>query len=178
MTSTYASASEQAEFAARIATIDEATIAWFTGWLCADGCILNVGKGRPAIKFTLTDIDPLDKFAEMFGGSVSGPFPATGLGVKDRYEWRISGWKVAAVIGRVRPWLSHRYAERADKALDAWRPRLHRGQKLNPEAVAEIKRRLDSDGHGAGRRLAREYGVSEQLISAIRVGRTWPEVAA
>lgn len=176
--STYASEAEQRSYAARLANIDEATMAWFSGWLCADGSIKRHSEKAPKISFTITDLDPLDRFSEIFGGKVNGPFPATGLGVKDRYHWQVSGWKAAAIIERCRPWLSVRYTERADMALNSWRPRLHRGQKLNPEQVADIKRRLACGHRGIGRQLAREYGVSDALISAVRVGRLWPEVKA
>lgn len=173
MTSQRATAAEHEAFALRLAAIDEPTIAWFGGWLCADGSIkAGPENGRPCIRFVITDLDPLDKFATLFGNKVGGPHPPSGLGVKDRYEWQISGWRAAMILERVRPWLSTRYGERADVFAD-WAPRGHAGRLLDPEMVSTIKAALAAGGHGTGRRLAREYGVSEQLISAIRHGRCW-----
>jgi hypothetical protein len=56
----------------------------------------------------------------------------------------------------------------------------HRGQstyKLSPAQVAEIKARLVTSRHGAGVKLAAEFGVSTATISAIKNGRTHIDVA-
>lgn len=174
MTSQRSTITQHFEYAARVGAIDEPTIAWFAGWLCADGSIKEHDGGRPKISFTLTDIDPLDRFAELFGNSVQGPIPPSGLGVKDRYHWQISGWRAAIILQRVRPWLSQRYAERA-AAFDAWEPRGHAGRKLTPDDVAIIKAELAKGGHGVGRRLARRFGVSDGMICHIKAGRMWTD---
>lgn len=160
------------EYAARVAAIDEATIAWFSGWLCADGCIAEHSDGRPTIKFTICDIDPLEKFAALFGNAVGGPWPPSGLGVKPRYSWIISGWKAAVILERVKPWLSERYTERAER-VSQWEPRGHAGRKLTPADVAIIKAELKTGKHGIGRRLAERFGVSDAMISHIRKERMW-----
>lgn len=46
--------------------------------------------------------------------------------------------------------------------------------QLTEAQVREIKSQLGK--YGAGKRLAREYGVSESIISGIRTGRTWSHV--
>ena len=47
------------------------------------------------------------------------------------------------------------------------------GGRLTPEAVAEIRARLDAGESGAA--LGREYGVTRGMVSHIRTGRAWPE---
>lgn len=153
----------------RLDEIDEATFAWFGGWLSADGSILEPHPLRPRIRFVLTDRDPLDRFAELFGNTVGGPYPPSGLGVKDRYEWAVGGWQAVMILRRVRPWLSVRYTERAAK-FERWVPKKIGRQVLTPSAVAEIR---STTGYGTGRRLARKFGVSEGLVSAVRLGRCW-----
>ena len=44
---------------------------------------------------------------------------------------------------------------------------------LLPEQVAEIRRRLETGGRGINERLAMEFRVSRQLISAIKHGKVW-----
>jgi hypothetical protein len=166
------------EYRAQVAAIPETDIAWFGGWLCADGSIKR-SQGRAGglcLAFALTDREPLDRFAEMFGNSVCGPLAPSGLGRKPRYEWRISGTRAVIVVDRVRPWLSPRYLAKADDLLASWQPRGHCGVRLVPDDVIAIRRELAAGGHGVGRRLARQYGVSDAMISAIKTGRMWPGV--
>lgn len=49
----------------------------------------------------------------------------------------------------------------------------HPMSKLTEDQVADIKRRLATGELGIGRALAREYGVTPQLISRIKVGKAW-----
>jgi hypothetical protein len=163
------------EFRKRLERLNEAEIAWFSGWLCADGSIKVVDKfGRPAVRFQICDRDPLDRFADLFGNSVHGPFAqhAGAFGTRPVFEWRISGLRAVILLRRCRPWLSERYAERAISAMQ-YKTRKHQGRKLTPVSVARIKRELETGGHGIGRRLAKRYRVTDGLISAIKVGRVW-----
>lgn len=168
---------DHAEFAKQLNKIDDATFAWFAGWLSADGSILNAQDGRPRLRFGITDRDPLEKFSDLFGNAVSGPHPSRGIGVKDIYLWQISGWRAAMLLERVRPWLSDRYKSRMD-ALSGWEPRGHAGRKLTPENIHDIKHRLATGAHGIGRKLAAEYGVTDGMISSIKKGRSWNTCAS
>lgn len=47
---------------------------------------------------------------------------------------------------------------------------------LTSEQVEEIKRRLEDGKHGIGRQLAKEYGVRDGVISAIKNGKTWRHI--
>lgn len=160
------------KFRDRLSRLTEEQIAYFSGWLCADGCILHDREsGCPRIKFTICDLDPLTLFSEWFGNSIWGPFKPSGLGKKQKYEWHIAGEKCRILIDRCRPWLSERYTERAARSSD-YKVKA-KGRKINAEIVADIKARLASGKHGVGRELAKEYGVTSGLISAIKMGRTW-----
>ena len=158
--------------------LPEADIAWFAGWLSADGSIYTTdSRARPAIRFCLTDRDPLDRFSEMFGNRVCGPFEqsSAAFGTKPIYEWKISGSKAVAILERCMPWLSKRYAERARQARK-YTVREHSGRILTPTCVIDIKKRLRAGEQGRG--IARKYGVAESLISHIKTGRLWGHIAA
>lgn len=165
------------DYQARLDSVSDIDMAWFGGWLSADGCILaSGGKGPVKIRFTICDKDPLDKFSILFGNSVSGPIAPSGLGKTPRYYWQISGSKARLLIKKVYPWLSDRYKERADKALASWMPREHPGRKLTPETVAAIKAALAIDSsYGSGKRLARQFNVTDGMICHIKNGRLWKD---
>ena len=48
--------------------------------------------------------------------------------------------------------------------------------KLNAAQVEEIKKRLENPYHGIGNALAKEYGISQAVISGIRHGTGWAHV--
>lgn len=167
-------AAEREAYARHLDTLPETVWAWLGGWTSADGSILSAGPNRrPRIRFVITDRDPLDTMAALFGNAVGGPIPASGLGVKDRFHWQMSGWPAQALIARIKPWLSERYQERAD-ALSAWQPNTDSGHKLTASDVSAIKRALS--GGETGRSLAHTYGVSEAMIGHIKTGRAWSDV--
>ena len=162
-----------AVYAAWLEQIPEVDIAWFSGWLCADGSIGRIGRGVPYLRFAITDLDPLDRFSELLGGTTSGPMPASGFGIRPRYVWRLAGWRVPLILERTRPWLSQRYLAKFE-ALDwTYAPPERQAQKLTPDLVREIRIRLESGKHGIARQLAREYGVTDSMICRIRSGKAW-----
>ncbi len=161
------------EFRNYIADLPEAEISWFAGWTSGDGSVLNAGKTRPRIRFTLTDKDPLDKFSDLFGNRVHGPYNPTGLGKLPRFVWQISGWRACVVLNRIYPWLSNRYQERSTPYLNY---EAHGGRKLNPAQVLEIKKAFSSGKWGTNRDLAQKYGVTDGLISSIKQGRAWSHI--
>ena len=156
-----------------INNLSEAQIAWFSGWLCADGSIKIEKNSVPAIVFKLTDKDPLLKFEKMFGVSVVGPLAPSGLGKKECYEWKIKGLIVCDILKRCKSWLSDRYLIKAEKALQ-YQPS-NREFKLTKKQVMEIKDRLQNYKRGDIKKLASEFNVSEGLICSIRKGRIWSD---
>lgn len=171
MVSFRATRQEHLDYKALVDAIPETKIAWFGGWVSADGCV-GSDKTKPVIKFTLTDLDPLQEFSALFGNKIHGPYPQRGLGTKPTYHWQISGWKARYILVRLAPWLSARYTERA-AINDDWEPREHAGRKLEPADIVAIKGALSTGKHGVGRQLAKQYNVTEGMISSIKVGRTW-----
>lgn len=108
---------EAEELKARLAQISDVDIAWFAGWLSADGCIAYHGKeNTPQIQFKICDRDPLERFAELFGGYVGGPHSVK-KHYKPTYTWQFTGLKAAYILARCMPWLSLRYQKRAALAL-------------------------------------------------------------
>lgn len=151
-----------------VEAVEEPWVAWFGGWLCADGSIMAPAR----IRFTICDRDPLDEFSRVLGGTVSRPMPASGLGAQPRYSWQISGWRAEIVLNRVKPWLSARYSARSERAIasrNAPRPR-----KLSESDVGEIKARL-LDGE-TGRSIAASFRISEGMVCHIRKGRQWADI--
>lgn len=142
-------------------------IAWLGGWISADGSIVEHMDGWPRIQFKQTDRDPLDRMSALIGKSVSGPHAPTGWGKKQTYSWSVQGEKAVELLHLVWPWLSERYQERARPFMDRTR---QRGRKLTE---ADVERIRTETGHGSGRRLAEELGVTDGLISNIRHGRSW-----
>jgi len=161
------------QFSKLLSQVDEPTIAWFSGWLCADGCIMVTDRrGRPRIKFTICDLDPLEKMSSIFGNKVSKPQKPTGYGSLPRYYWQLSGVRAALLLERCLPWLSDRYMQKAISAIQ-YKPLPNTGKKITPEQAAEIKRELQLNQWGAGKTLAARYGITDGMISAIKHGRAW-----
>ncbi len=161
-------------FEGRLNAITDTDIAWFSGWLCADGCItfIDNGRARPRVKFTICDKDPLERFSALFGCAVSGPNAPSGFGKLPRFCWSIGGHFAVALLRRCRPWLSDRYGAKADRAF-TYKTKEHYGRKLTPEQVLEIKHELSKGGRGVNRRMAIKFGISDAMVYAIKSGRAW-----
>lgn len=167
---------QKESFQRRLDAINEDHIAWFSGWMSADGSI-RIENDTVSIRFVICDKDPLVMFSELFGNAVGGPYPPSGLGKRDRYEWSIRGWKAARILERCLPWLSHRYADRARRGISV--APLHRPtRKLTLTQVAQIKHELMNGRHGVGCRLAKRYNITDGMVSAIKHGRSWRYVNA
>jgi hypothetical protein len=163
---------EYANFLKKLKKVSDIDMAWFAGWLCADGSIkIDKGGGTPTIKFVITDKDPLDRIAELLGNTVHGPMKPTGLGKKMTYSWSIRGIKVKDIINRCYKHLSNRYKEKADIALK-YEPK-YRSFKLSRQDVIDIKKSLKNRKRGDLIKLVRKYNVSRALINGINSGKFW-----
>lgn len=128
MASNYTHQQEAELFKLRLTKISECDIAWFAAWLSADGSIRfkvkrsyrNESTPFAEITFGLCDRDPLDRFVELFGGSVSEPRiqKANKLSSKPVYWWTLSGMKAVHLLMRCVPWLSLRCQERAKQTME------------------------------------------------------------
>ncbi len=161
---------QRQEYQNRIDAIPETKIAWFSGWLCADGSIKH--GDASTIKFTICDRDPLEAMSGLFGNNVQGPYKPSGFGKRDRFVWGIRGFKAQVILSRCIPWLSARYLERAKLAI-ALSNKPRKPRRLTDDDVRSIKRSLKRGKHGIGQKLAIRFGVTDGMISSIKYGRTW-----
>ena len=167
---TYKYQYEIKQFKIQLSKVSDCDIAWFSGWLCADGCIAkqNNNLNTCRVAFHITDRDPLERFAKLFGGKVTGPYTSR-KGSKPMYVWATSGAKAVLLLKRCVPWLSLRYKKRATHAMQ-YAYRGNSDSNFTPSDVKNIKLILDNGRHGVGRKLAQHYNVSDSMISQIRRG--------
>lgn len=162
----------------------EAQIAWMAALYEGEGCVVppvsklsGRGYGSPLrLKFKMCDRDVLQRFQQYAGGgNLSGPHKPSGLGKKETFTLVVQGSRAHALLVSFVPWLGARRCEQVRAALAKWeslRPTTD-GRVINRSDAAEIKRRLATGRHGIGRQLAREYGISNGMISAIKRGKAW-----
>lgn len=167
-------------------TSDEAKIAWMAGLFEGEGCIRRpisrtANRGYYSgfgLDISMTDLDVLEQFADFAGGGrIDGPLKPNGLGKKMYYKLRIRNNRAYFLLERMWPWLNERRKGQALKALMAWSVmgQTKHGCKIKPEDIPYIKEELRKGGHGVNRRLAREFGVTDAMISAIKKGRAWKD---
>lgn len=160
-----------------------AQIAWMAALYEGEGYVAppksrsHGRKGSPLrLRFKMCDRDVLERFQQYAGGgNLSGPHRPSGLGVKQTYTLAIQGARAHALLVAFLPWLGSRRSEQVSNAIAAWqslRPTTD-GRVIDRADAADIKRRLATGRHGIGRQLAREYGISDGMISAIKKGRAW-----
>ena len=92
---------------------------WAAGLFEAEGCVSF--DGTPAMHLVSTDKDVVERFAEVVGGPVYGPYaqPPSTLGNprKPQFRWRVSGRAAEAVATGLRPWLGTRRRGRMDEII-------------------------------------------------------------
>lgn len=128
------------------------------------------------LRFKMCDRDVLEQFKRFAGGgNLSGPQKPSGLGKKVTYTLAIQGPRAYALLVAFWPWLGERRRGQVKAALMKWATMVptHVGRIITRDEAEQIKRRLEIGGHGIGRQLAREYGVSDVLISRIKMGKAW-----
>lgn len=96
------------------------TLAWCAGVLDSSGSITAHGR---TCRWQVHSADPvlLDRLAAVLGGTVVGPYEnnyGDGAKRRPRYVWHVDGrHSVAAVLRRLRPWLSTTKIEAAESRL-------------------------------------------------------------
>lgn len=163
-------------------TATEAQTAWMAALYEGEGYVSPPrsraeGASSPLrLRFKMCDRDVLVRFQQYAGGgNLSGPHKPSGLGKKDTFTLSIQGARAYALLVAFVPWLGLRRREQVCAALTKWeslRPTTD-GRLINKSDASEIKRRLAIGGHGIGRVLAREYGISDAMVSRIKKGRAW-----
>ncbi len=100
----------------------EAEIAYCTGLFEGEGSVfLAFGDRRHEMKLSMTDREPVERFARILGGHVHFQRRAR-IDWKDQYVWKIMAWRdVVRVCELLRPGLCSRRQAQIDKVL-ALRP--------------------------------------------------------
>lgn len=164
-------------------------IAWMAALFEGEGSIVapksrkerQCGHSSPLrIKFSMCDVDVLEQFKQFAcGGHLRGPHAPSGLGKKPFYSLVIQGGHAFALAKLIWPWLGLRRKEQVRIAIERWASlrESKEGKVITASQAREIRRQLKARGHGSGRALATEYGVSAALISKIKRGHIWASVS-
>lgn len=152
----------------------EQSIAWMAGLFEGEGCILApTDKGPLRIKIGMGDKDVLEKFHGAAGcGCVSGPWPCSGIGKRPYWEFAVSGRRAYALAAAMWLHLGSRRREQVARAFRALAAKPHY-RKLSHEQVCQIRNELARGKYGVNRALARQFKVTDAMISAIKHRRAW-----
>lgn len=99
--------------------MDDRDVAWAAGFFEGEGCMSYSG-GYPRLTVANCDLEPLDRFLDVVGGSLCGPYPPPVGDLSRRPKWivQICGFdrciEVAAALG---PYLGERRRGRIQTAL-------------------------------------------------------------
>lgn len=108
----------------------------------------------PKIVVGMTDRDVIERAALLLGGNKVYPIPfeKRGRAKKQQYRAAVSGWKAAALMRQMRPWLGERRGMAVDRLLTEWDAR----------ELTEIRRR-QSCSEAAAKRKRRSNGTFEPI---------------
>jgi hypothetical protein len=157
-------------------------LAWLAGLFEGEGCIAapyrraDNRKSSPLrIRIKMCDKDVLQKFKTLAGmGGVSGPYKPSGWGVKPTFDYVISGRKAYALAAMLWTYLGQRRKSQVRRAFRAY-AKISSVRKLTYAQVEDIKRALHAGQHGINRQLAKKYGVTDGMISALKHNRLWKD---
>lgn len=97
--------------------MDTNCIAWAAGLYEGEGNINGTTRGT-AVCISMTDLEPLQRIQELFGGHLRGPYDRPEDRRKPYYRWKLSDWAgVQAFCLAVKPWLSPRRIKQIDDAF-------------------------------------------------------------
>ena len=104
----------------------EIDIAWAAGLFEGEGCLSQrKGDDRWCLEILMTDKDVLEKFADLLGLTINGPYETkntrgTGVKWKDHYRVGTSARdKVFKIVCEIYPYLCARRREKCDEFI-AW----------------------------------------------------------
>lgn len=101
---------------------------WAVGMFEGEGCI-NASKtrhGRVELALTSTDQDTADRFCEIMGGKVYGPYDQVKPHHKPYYQWTVTGPDAVLLLQVMLPYLHSRRTEVGSSALAAYAERVER----------------------------------------------------
>lgn len=93
-------------------------IAWAAGLFEGEGTIFSADGGRPRLALCMTDKDVVDRFRDILGGTVSGPYREGQENRKLMYKWQEGKvGTVQSVLRQFWPYLGERRREQAALAF-------------------------------------------------------------
>jgi hypothetical protein len=101
----------------------EAEVAYCAGLFEGEGSIAVYRKYGVFIHIKMTDLEPLEKFMSIMGGSICGPYQAKRLRVdggpmKPVWYYRVGSWvKVIRIANLMLPWLGPRRSAKITEVL-------------------------------------------------------------
>jgi hypothetical protein len=162
--------------------MDKSDILWLAGYLEGEGCF-RIGAsgnrpnaiGTPSVKVA-TDLDVAERVANLIGARVGVYILRPPR--KQAYRAECFGAKAIAVMEAILPYMGERRSAKICEviAIANGRPCRPRGEmksnsKLTNAKAVEI-REMIKDGVTQSK-IARRFGVSQSLISLVKVGRGW-----
>lgn len=148
-------------------------IAWAAGFFDGEGCWnadfdKKTGRARLKAKVTVCDKDYVFKLQTIVGGSVYGPLKPSGFGKLPRWQWGYSNsLDTIALFLAFKPFLGKRRTSRFEELFKKWAvPFGPAYDKLKRYEWYDI-RMADPKKYEDARRLAKKYGVTDQVISQI-----------
>ncbi len=158
---------------------DRIKLAWVAGLLEGEGSFMVKGDKHRSVgvKCNMTDEDTIVRLAEWTGlGKTNGPYLEKYRKRKPVWVWNLSARAdVYRLCQAILPLMGLRRSVRIREVIahcEAARPTQSHNRKLSREQVLEIRRR-----EYRPRKLAVEFGVSEQTIRELRCGRSYREIA-
>lgn len=92
-------------------------MAWAAGLFEGEGSVTVDSDGGICLQINMTDLEPLQRFAQVVGGRIGGPYNQSRAkpNWKPFWKWRVRGVEAHVVFQKMAPWLGerrrNRYAE-------------------------------------------------------------------
>lgn len=154
--------------------LSDLDLGWLVGFLKGEGTfqLQTPGKtGRyayPSIRAFQVQKWPIEKCQDLMGGSINlrRARPEPGKNSQPCWLWYRNGRDVEEILVALQPLFSPRRQEQIQRVLDGTK----RGAapKLSFEIAEEIRASNET-----GTALAAKYGVTQSLVSMIRLGKIW-----
>lgn len=97
--------------------MNESESAWVAGIFEGEGTVYQSGRASPQASVTMTDEDIIQKWADLTGARVAGPYQYR-EGTKPFWRAGLWGWEpLADLYATMRPWLGSRRTAKFEEVL-------------------------------------------------------------
>ena len=149
-------------------------IAWLAGLLEGEGCFSTPKRRSGFVKLGMTDKDTVVRASKLMNGKVSKSKTDHRGGRKPEYICHVHGMRARQVMELILPYMGKRRAKTIIEKLKlpSWgfQPK-GSSRKLNEYQVRKILTSRKSNTE-----VAKEMGVAQPTISAIRSGKSWRNI--